>query len=123
MPDSQTEELSEDIPVEDEKPIEDFEDWGDEEWSEDESTDDAGDTAESGRAPLDPELDTDPNPLNSAGSSLDQLIETQFNSDVWTDMLGDLPCLDASERCAQELQMMAIATNPTLQDIQIYRCD
>jgi hypothetical protein len=60
---------------------------------------------------------TDPNPLNSAGTSLDRLIEMQFNEDVWSAMLGDLPCLDVSESCVQQLQSMAIGNSLALQAI------
>lgn len=68
--------------------------------------------------PTDPDtLLTDPNPLNSAGTSLDRLIEMQLNEDVWSAMLGDLPCLDVSESCVQQLQAMAIGNSLALQAI------
>ncbi len=49
-------------------------------------------------------LKTNPNPLNPAGDSLDKLIQVQFNDDVWKTMLGELPCLEATESCIGQLQ-------------------
>lgn len=51
---------------------------------------------------VDPEaISEDANPLNPAGDSLDKLIQVRFNEDVWTAMLGDLPCLDVTEPCVR----------------------
>ncbi|UBF27493.1 hypothetical protein K9N68_06000 [Kovacikia minuta CCNUW1] len=62
-------------------------------------------------------LKTDPNPLNPAGDSLDKLIQMQFNDDVWKTMLGELPCLEATEACIRQLQGRAIASSKTLKAI------
>jgi hypothetical protein len=62
-------------------------------------------------------LEESPNPLNSAGYSIDRLIELQINEDVWVSMLGDLPCLDASELCVRQLQELAIGNSPELMAI------
>lgn len=63
-------------------------------------------------------LSEDSNPLNPLGNSLEQLVFFQFSEDLWMAMLGDLPCLDMSEACIQELQDMAIANDPTLAEIE-----
>ena len=57
------------------------------------------------------------NPLEAAGASLDRLIEMQINDDLWSAMMGELPCLDATEVCVRQLQEMAVANNPTLAEI------
>lgn len=58
------------------------------------------------------------NPLNPAGDSLELLIQLQINEDLWLGMLGDLPCLRATEDCINELQALAVESNLTLQIIQ-----
>lgn len=64
-------------------------------------------------------FEQDTNPLNPAGDSLERLIQLQINDDSWSAMLGELPCLEASESCILQLQEMAIANNPTLAEIDI----
>lgn len=59
----------------------------------------------------------DPNPLNSAGNSLDTLIQRGINADLWEQMKGDLPCVDATTECITELQNIATQQNPLLQEI------
>jgi hypothetical protein len=58
------------------------------------------------------------NPLNPVGDSLDVLIQTEINEDLWTAMLGDLPCIEPTEECISELQTMAVEGNLTLTIIQ-----
>ena len=58
------------------------------------------------------------NPLNPIGDSLDVLIQTEINEDLWTAMLGDLPCVEPTEDCISELQTMAVESNLTLTIIQ-----
>lgn len=66
----------------------------------------------------DPEtVSTDPNPLNPAGESLDQLIQMQVNDDLWSAMRGELPCLDSTESCVRQLQEMAIGNSTALRAI------
>lgn len=90
------EEATEDEFIEDESVDESFEDEGFEE-------------------PEDPNtVDTDPNPLNPAGESLDTLIQMQVNDDLWSTMMGELPCLDATEACIRQLQEMAVGNSPAL---------
>lgn len=62
-------------------------------------------------------LKTDPNPLNPAGDSLDRLIQVRVNDDAWSAMQGDLPCLEATEACINQLQQMAISNSRTLKAI------
>ncbi len=57
------------------------------------------------------------NPLNPVGDSLERLIESQLNEDLWIAMMGDLPCLDPTQACIGELQEMAVENNLTLQII------
>lgn len=92
----------------------------DEEFEEPEESFDEFDpeSSEASGEPVDPDtVLADPNPLNPAGSSLDRLIEMQFNEDVWTAMLGELPCLNVSEDCVKQLQETAIGNSLALQAI------
>ncbi len=67
---------------------------------------------------VDPEtVQTDPNPLNPAGESLDALIQMQVNEDLWSTMMGELPCLEATEPCIRQLQEMAIGNATALRAI------
>ena len=122
--------------------LEGCEEWGDcdqirreleldSEPSEDEGFDEFNEDSEDQAAPtdrppqLEPEtieldpltLTIDDNPFNPAGQSLDTLIQLTINQDVWDALLGDLPCLDATERCVRELQEEAVANNLTLAEI------
>jgi hypothetical protein len=62
-------------------------------------------------------IQADPNPLNPAGDSLDQLIDLRVNEDLWRSMLGDLPCLEAVDACITQLQGMAIQNSRELKAI------
>lgn len=57
------------------------------------------------------------NPLNPVGDSLEMLIESQLNEDLWLAMMGDLPCLEPTQACIGELQEMAVDNNLALQII------
>ena len=59
----------------------------------------------------------DSNPLNPAGDSLDTLIQQGINTDLWQQMRGDLPCVDATTECIAELQSVAVIQNPLLLEI------
>jgi hypothetical protein len=91
----------------------------DDEYSEDEveedSEDDFGD--ESSEDVDSESLSDDANPLNPAGDSLDRLIQVKFNEDLWTAMLGDLPCLDVTETCVRSLQEQAVSNSLTIKAI------
>jgi hypothetical protein len=89
------------------------EDWGDEDWG------DEGGETEALPTVTDPDefYQFDDNPLNPLGNSLDLLIQTQINADLWAAMLGDLPCLEPTQECIGELQNMAVENNLTLQII------
>lgn len=82
----------------------------------DESDDGEGDAAKPETGDPDA-LKTDPNPLNPAGDSLDRLIQLRINDDAWSAMMGDLPCLEASEACIGQLQNLAIQNARTLKAI------
>ena len=84
-------------------------------WVEDEGSE-AEPTNEPAPEAADPDglMEENTNPLNPAGDSIDRLIELQINEDVWISMLGDLPCLDASELCVRQLQELAIGNSPEL---------
>jgi hypothetical protein len=60
---------------------------------------------------------TDPNPLNSAGSSIDVFIQKSINEDVWQQIKGGLPCLDATTACIAQLEALSTQKNPMLQEI------
>lgn len=69
------------------------------------------------RGQLPPESEGETNPLNPAGDSLDKLIQMRLVDDSWTAMLGELPCLEATESCIGQLQSMAIERSKTLSEI------
>jgi hypothetical protein len=48
---------------------------------------------------------------------IDQLINQQFNADMWQIMKGALPCLETSATCLQQLQEKAVAQSPLLKEI------
>jgi hypothetical protein len=115
--------MAEEEPVEefydDEDPIEDeFVD--DEEFEEDSEGEDYGGEVVEDPVLTDPDelYQLDDNPLNPAGDSLDLLIRSELNEDLWTVMMGDLTCLEPTEECIGELQAMAVENNLTLQIIQ-----
>ncbi|GAX45783.1 hypothetical protein NIES4075_68040 [Tolypothrix sp. NIES-4075] len=58
---------------------------------------------------------TEQNPLNKP--NIDQLIEKQFNDDMWRIMKGALPCLETSAACLEQLQSRAIAQSPLLKEL------
>ena len=59
----------------------------------------------------------DDNPLNPLGGDLDALVSTQISEDLWTSMLGELPCLSATNECVGQLQDLAIQNQRSLQVI------
>jgi hypothetical protein len=63
------------------------------------------------------EIQEEVNPLNPVGDSLDRLIQLRMNDDLWMAMLGDLPCLEATETCLMQLQELAISHSLALQAI------
>ena len=66
-----------------------------------------------GSTPSDPEE----NPLQPAGPSIEQLVRTQINSDLWQEMKGNLPCAEASTPCISQLQSVAAQNNPLLKEV------
>lgn len=60
---------------------------------------------------------TDPNPFNPAGDSLDRLIEMRMNDDVWKAFQGKLPCLEATGKCLEQLQNLAVSNSKQLKAI------
>lgn len=60
---------------------------------------------------------SDPNPLNLTGDSLDSLIQRGINADLWQQMKGGLPCVDATTECITQLQEIATQENPLLVEI------
>jgi hypothetical protein len=59
----------------------------------------------------------DDNPLNPLEGSLDALVQTEINEDLWLSMLGDLPCLSATNECVAQLQDLAIQNHRSLKVI------
>jgi hypothetical protein len=49
--------------------------------------------------------------------NIDQLIQKQFNEDMWRLMRGALPCLETSATCLQLLQQRAIVQSPLLKEL------
>ena len=60
---------------------------------------------------------TDTNPLNPAGNSIDTLIQKGINADLWQQMKGNLPCVDATTECIAQLQQLAAQHNPLLKEV------
>lgn len=57
------------------------------------------------------------NPLEPVGRDIDTIIKTQINDDLWEQMKGDLPCLEATRSCISSLQAAATQKNPLLIEI------
>ncbi len=57
------------------------------------------------------------NPLEPVGGDIDTIIKTQINDDLWEQMKGDLPCLEATRSCISSLQAAATQKNPLLIEI------
>lgn len=57
------------------------------------------------------------NPLNPAGSAIDRIVNEAINQDLWQDMKGELPCLEATDACIQQLQTIAVTKNPLLTNL------
>lgn len=60
---------------------------------------------------------SDTNPLNPAGNSIDALIQKGINADLWQQMKGNLPCVDATTECINQLQQLAAQHNPLLKEV------
>ena len=60
---------------------------------------------------------SDTNPLNPAGNSIDALIQKGINADLWQQMKGNLPCVDATTECITQLQQLAAEHNPLLKEV------
>jgi hypothetical protein len=68
--------------------------------------------------PFDPETNqSQPNPLRPLGNSLENLIQAQFDDDVWQALRGDLPCLEATMVCMKQLQELAVQKSPLIVEI------
>jgi hypothetical protein len=67
---------------------------------------------------FDPETNqSQTNPLRPLGNSLENLIQTQFDDDVWQSLRGDLPCLEATMVCIKQLQEVAVQKSPLIVEI------
>jgi low affinity Fe/Cu permease len=68
----------------------------------------------------DPELMEDPQgqPNPFLDPALDDLVDKKISEDVWSQMLGDLPCSVATESCVNQLQNTAIQNSRLLADLQ-----
>jgi len=60
---------------------------------------------------------SEPNPLNAAGDSMDTLIQQGINADLWQQMQGELPCVEATIKCIAQLQNVAVQKNPLLKEV------
>jgi hypothetical protein len=49
--------------------------------------------------------------------NIDSLIQKQFNDDMWRIMRGQLPCLETSANCLQQLQEKATGASPLLKEL------
>jgi hypothetical protein len=57
-----------------------------------------------------------PNPF--LDPELDDLVDKKISEDVWSQMLGELPCSVATEDCVRQLQNKAVQTSRLLADLQ-----
>ena len=48
---------------------------------------------------------------------MDVLIQKGINADLWQQMKGDLPCVDATTECIAQLQQTAAQKNPLLKEV------
>ena len=58
---------------------------------------------------------TEDNPL--LRPDLDSLIENKIAEDVWTQLKGDLPCIESTESCILQLQSLALSRSPILKEM------
>lgn len=49
--------------------------------------------------------------------NIDSLIQQQFNDDMWRIMRGQLPCLETSANCLEQLQGKAVGASPLLKEL------
>lgn len=49
--------------------------------------------------------------------NIDNLIQQQFNDDMWRIMRGQLPCLETSANCLEQLQGKAVGASPLLKEL------
>ena len=52
-----------------------------------------------------------------AGDSLDKIINSRINDDLWQKMLGDMPCISTQESCIKQLQTLAVQNSRELKAI------
>lgn len=48
---------------------------------------------------------------------LDSLIENKIAEDVWSQLKGDLPCIESTESCILQLQSLALSRSPILREM------
>jgi hypothetical protein len=48
---------------------------------------------------------------------IDKLLSDQFNDDIWRLMRGNLPCLDITANCLEQLQTKAVEQSPLLKEL------
>ena len=58
---------------------------------------------------------TEDNPL--LRPDLDSLIENKIAEDVWTQLKGDLPCIESTQGCILQLQSLALSRSPILREM------
>lgn len=103
--------------VRDAQDSESEDDGGSIETSEDTEAPESGDEDEQQPSTLPGAKPAEVNPLNPAGSAIDRIVQETINQDLWAEMKGDLPCLEASDGCIAQLQVLATTKNPLLTDL------
>lgn len=58
---------------------------------------------------------TEDNPL--LRPDLDSLIENKIAEDVWSQLKGDLPCIESTKSCILQLQSLALSRSPILREM------
>ncbi|KAB0238300.1 hypothetical protein EZJ55_00830 [Microcystis aeruginosa EAWAG127a] len=58
---------------------------------------------------------TEDNPL--LRPDLDSLIENKIAEDVWSQLKGDLPCIESTQGCILQLQSLALSRSPILREM------
>ncbi|WP_242018246.1 hypothetical protein [Synechocystis sp. FACHB-383] len=67
-----------------------------------------------------PELTEDPQGQSNPflAPELDELVDNKISEDVWSQMLGELPCSVTTEDCINQLQNTAVQRSRLLADLQ-----
>jgi hypothetical protein len=63
------------------------------------------------------EIKTEENPF-FAPDGLDKIVGKRITEDIWEELKGDLPCLEATNTCTRQVQDLAIRNNFAIKEVQ-----